>query len=144
MEEEYIVFAEPIGKISGNSYIYRFLFSDNPETIWGDNFNVTPAAGIPGIQPLPQGITKEWRVVSEKKLGTAVKSSWFSMQDCLDGIISLVYGEDENTDIVINFGKNAYDVKEILKNNGIFFQEMEFISEDNNEKEEDFEDELGF
>lgn len=143
MGEDYIVFAEPIGKINGDNYIYRFLFSDTPDIVWGDDFNVTPAAGIPGIHPASEGITKEWRVVSSKKLGTAVKSTWFSMQDCIDGIISLAFSEEENTDIVINFGDSIDKVTDILKNNNIFFQEIAFLGDDKEENEISFDDEEG-
>lgn len=136
---DYIVFAEPIGLISGNGFIYRFLFSDTPEIVWGDRFNVTPAATVPGIQPSSEGITKEWRVVSKEKLGTAVKSTWFSMQDCIDGIISLIFSENDDTDLVINFGDHLEKVEEILNSNGIFFQEVAYLPKDDDNSDISFD-----
>lgn len=134
--EDVIVFAEPIGKIGRDQFVYRFLFSDDPDIIWGDNFNVTPAGGVPNIKPFSDGLTKEWRVVSNEELDTAVKSTWFSLQDCIDGIISLVFSKDEESKVVINFGENIDMVRDILTHNKIQFQEFDYQPEEEIEEKE--------
>lgn len=136
MSEQFLVFAEEIGETHNDEYVYRFLFSPTPEVVWGDKFNVTPAATVPNIQPLPLSLEKEWRVVSKMKLETAVESTWFSMQDCMDEIIALIFSTDENSSVVLRFGEDDDKVREILDENHIFYQEMEYVpNEDENSTE---------
>lgn len=127
MQELYLVFAEELGETQNDEYIYRFLFSPTPEVVWGERFNVTPAAAVSNLIPLPLGIEREWRVVSKMKLETATTSTWFSMQDCMDDIIALVFSTDEEASVVFRFGESDKRVREVLDGNKIFYQEMEYV-----------------
>ena len=86
MEEQlYIVFVERTGEDESGNFFYRILFSDNPDVVWGDNFNVTPAGIIPDLEPDSSTIKKEYMLTTKKRLRTVVESTWFSIQDCIDG-----------------------------------------------------------
>ena len=97
----HLIFADPLGTTPDGNYIYRFLFSEEPEVVWGDKFNITPASAVHGLHPSPETISEEWRVVSPIQLLTAVESDWFSMQDCIDGIIALVFSTDDETSVLL-------------------------------------------
>ena len=108
----YIVFAEKTGKDDSGNHFYRLLFSKNPDIVWGDGFNITPAGIIPDLEPDSSSIDKEFSLVVGRNLTTAVESTWFSMQDCIDGIISLIF--DGNSDKIVNipFGMPFEEVEQ--------------------------------
>ena len=122
----YLVFAEPLGTTHDGNYIYRFLFSEEPEVVWGDKFNITPASAVHNLHPSPETISEEWRVVSPIELLTAVESDWFSMQDCIDGIIALVFSTDDETSVLLRFGAHQIDIRNLFDNKGIFHQTITY------------------
>lgn len=133
METE-LVFIEPIGNVEEN-YVYRFLFSDTPDVVWGNNFNITPAGANAGLAPAGDTISKEYRIVTNIFLDTAVKSTWFSMQDCIDGIIPLAFSTDEDNSIVLPFGISLTKTLEILTKFQIFYQEVKYKEPKSEENE---------
>ena len=134
----YIVFAENTGKDDSGNYFYRLLFSKSPEIVWGDNFNETPAAIIPDLEPDSSSIDKEYLLTTKLHFETAVESTWFSIQDCIDGIISLIFcGEGEKI-VNIQFGTPLEDFRKTVDWFGGTLQEMEYKPKEE-EKEENEE-----
>ena len=96
--EEFLGFVDEIGRTVDGKYIYRFDFTLDTETIWGEYFNVTPSAIIPDLQPDKNALSKQAKAVFPREMVLAKKNYCFSMQDCIDGIIPLIFSEiDENT-----------------------------------------------
>ena len=114
-EKLYIVFAERTGEDESGNYFYRLLFSDNPDVVWGDNFNVTPAGIIPDIEPDSQSIKEECLLTTKIRLKTATESTWFSLQDCIDGIIALLFYGDGDKIVDIPFGMEFNDVERYVE-----------------------------
>ena len=132
--EEYLVYVEYIGCDLDGNYIYKMDFSTQPEVVWGESWNVVPAAICGHIPPDPNTIFKTGKLYSPEELNIAVKSTCFSMQDCIDGIIPLIFSEiDENTleynekPFFIHFGETFTDVENILSAVGITFFEVEEV-----------------
>lgn len=111
----YIVFAERVGSDDEDNYFYRALFSNNPDVVWGDNFEQTPAGIIPDLEPDSSSINKEYMITVKQKLQTATESTWFSLQDCIDGIISLLFDGDSDKIVNIPFGMPISQVEEYVK-----------------------------
>ena len=127
MEEQlYLVFAERIGEDNNGNYFYRLLFSDNPEVVWGNNFNITPAGIIPELEPDSAAINKEFTMTTKIKLETAVESTWFSLQDCIDGIISLLFVVDDDIVVNIPFGFEYDDLLKYIEPLGWKIDEVEY------------------
>ncbi len=139
-DDLYIVFAECIGNDGDDNFFYRLLFSDNPDVVWGDNFNVTPAAIVPDLEPDSSSISKEYMLTSPMKLYTAVDCTCFSLQDCIDGIIALLFNGDAigtGKTASILFGMAYEDVERSVRQFGGEMKEVEYKSK----KEEDGEEE---
>lgn len=137
-DKEYIVFAEKTGEDDGGNHFYRILSSNNPEIVWGDNFEQTPAGIIPDLEPDSQSIVKEYLLTTNLNLQTAVESTWFSLQDCIDGIISLIFcGEGEKI-VNIQFGTPLEDFRKTVDWFGGTLQETEYKPKEE-EKEENEE-----
>ena len=127
MEEQlYIVFAERTGEDESGNFFYRILFSDNPDVVWGDNFNVTPAGIIPDLEPDSSTIKKEYMLTTKKRLRTVVESTWFSIQDCIDGIIALLFYGDGDKIVNIPFGMEFEKVEKYVEWFGGELKEVEY------------------
>lgn len=118
MNEEFLGFVAEIGRTTDRKYIYRFDFTYDPDSLWGEFFNIPPACIVPNLAPDPNCLSHSMKVLSPVKLMTAKENACFSMQDCIDGIIPLCFSEiDDNTieyhhkPLKFNFGENIDDVE---------------------------------
>ena len=122
MEQEYLAFVDEIGRTIDGKYLYRFDYCKDTEIVWGNYFNITPAIIVPNIQPDNNCLSKTEEVISEKKLELAKTNGCFSMQDCIDGIISLCFSQINDDESIyyngeplkFDFGEKLEDVRERL------------------------------
>ena len=93
MNEEYLGFVSEIGRTTDRKYLYCFDFTYDPDSFWGEFFNIPPACIVPELAPDPNCLSHTAKVESPVKLMTAKENTCFSMQDCIDGIIPLCFSE---------------------------------------------------
>lgn len=131
---EYLGFVDEIGRTTDGKYVYRFDFTVDKDTIWGEYFNITPSAIIPDLQADINSLTKQAKVIFPREMVIAKKNFCFSMQDCIDGIIPLIFCEiDEETIIIdekpffIRFGETYENVEKILEKVGLSFFDVEIV-----------------
>lgn len=131
---EYLGFVDEIGRTTDGKYVYRFDFTVDKDTIWGEYFNITPSAIIPDLQADINSLTKQAKVIFPREMVIAKKNFCFSMQDCIDGIIPLIFCEiDEETIIIdekpffIQFGETYENVEKILEKAGLSFFDVEIV-----------------
>ena len=137
--EDFLGFVDLIGRTIDGKYIYRFDFTTDTDVIWGDYFNVTPSGIIPDLQPDKNALSRSGKVIFPREMAIAKRSYCFSMQDCIDGIIPLIFSEiDENTLILdekpffIRFGESFSNVENMLKKIGLEFYEIYEIEKGDN------------
>lgn len=99
---ETLAFVDEVGMTLDGGYLYRFDFTEDSDVVWGDFFNVVPSALIPMLQVDRNCISKTGKVVFPKKMLLAKKSYCFSMQDCIDGILPLIYTEIDGDALMVN------------------------------------------
>lgn len=135
--EEYLVYVEYIGYDLNGNYIYKVDFSTQPEVVWGESWNVVPAAICGHIPPDPNTIFKTGKLYSPEELNIAVKSTCFSMQDCIDGIIPLCFADINNTDLISNgsifrlrFGEHYEDVIKMVNTYELTIKDIENVGDD--------------
>ena len=78
---EYLGFVDEIGRTTDGKYVYRFDFTVDKDTIWGEYFNITPSAIIPDLQADINSLTKQAKVIFPREMVIAKKNFCFSMQD---------------------------------------------------------------
>jgi len=91
MNDEYLGFVAEIGRTTDREYMYRFDYTYDPDSLWGEFFNIPPACIVPELAPDPNCLSHTMKVISPVKLMTAKENACFSMQDCIDGIIPLCF-----------------------------------------------------
>ena len=142
MDEVVLCFVKSVGTdIEGNN-LYEFLFTEEPDTFWGDGFENMPASLRSGLTPMEGSYSIVKTVKTSLKLCLATESCCHSMQDCIDGVIALAYEDisryDEYPDegrLVLHFG-DAYDDVELK----LIKREIRLSDDDVNiDEEEEFD-----
>jgi hypothetical protein len=153
VDKYYLVFVDIVGHNVDGSLVYEFCFSQSPEVVWGENWNATPASIVPQIRPDEQTIDLKARMITKEKFLLAKENTCFSMQDCIDGIIPLLFTDPHDRDtLILRFGMEQEDVEDALS--GIGLELVDYIktkeAQDNdiingliNDLEKQMEDEGG-
>lgn len=129
--EDFLGFVDLIGRTIDGKYIYRFDFTTDTDVLWGEYFNVTPSGIIPDLQPDKNALSRSGKIIFPREMVIAKKNYCFSMQDCIDGIVPLIFSEiDEETleldekPFYIRFGESFNEVKEKLDKVNLDFFEL--------------------
>lgn len=108
MEEEtkdvYLGFIRLIGEENDGYFRYEFIFTDNADEFWGDNFEYKPAGLVNDLIPSDEYITEIHIVKTKIKFDLVQNNMCFGMQDCMDGIVALAF---ENIDEYENYPENG-------------------------------------
>ena len=115
----FLIFINELGPNYKKENIYEFIFSENLEELWGDEWDSVPAHGKPGTPEVPY--IEKVGVLSQStiKLELVQNSDYFGMEHALDKIISLgweifedgVVGDDR---LVFHFGEKLEEVENKL------------------------------
>ena len=111
-EGHYLAFVDYVGNTVDGKHIYRFDFTQATDVVWGENWNVTPAGIVPNISPDQNCLSITAQVLVDGYTYRLAKdNTCFSMQDCIDGILPLLfddpYGEEP---LNLPFGMPLEDV----------------------------------
>jgi len=121
LKDQYLCFIRLVGEEADGLYRYEFIFTDNPDELWGENWEYKPCCLVNDLSPSEEYIT-EVRVVKTKiKFDLIQDNCCFGMQDCLDGIVALAFENidayeeyPENGRLVFMFGDSEEDVEKNL------------------------------
>lgn len=148
--KDYLAFIDEIGSTTDGKFIYRFDFTKDVLSVWGEYFNVVPCAIIPNLQPDENCLSKRAKVIFPVKMAIAKYNCCFSMQDCIDGIFPLMFseiGDDmitfEEKPLFFRFGENFDDIVEKFKKLGLEFFDIEEIENKSDEPIESLINRIG-
>lgn len=132
--DEFLAFVDEVGMTTKGEYIYRFDFTVDKDVVWGDFFNVTPTATIPKLTPDINTLSSTAKAIFPIRLALGRRSYCFSMQDCIDQILPLVFSEisDEELDydgkpFFLMFGTPREKVENIFNELGIEIFDLEEV-----------------
>ena len=130
-DEDFLAFVDLVGKRIDGKYIYRFDFTKSPDIVWGDQWNATPAGIVPNIAPMENCLSLTGQVICGHRYMLAKENTCFSMQDCIDGIIPLLFDEPYDDELmVLPFGIGISEVQEILEERGLALENLKDINEE--------------
>ena len=121
----YLVYINPLNKNYKGEYIYEFIFSNNIEIEFGEEWNNNPASNVE-LTPPPKEFIAKVGVVTGKKieLDLVLNSDYFSMVDAVEDIIALGW-EKESPDfekrLVFHFGETIDSVEAKIKSRNQVF-----------------------
>lgn len=118
----YLVYVNPIGIDSNGLYQYDFFFSETPEIVWGEDWNVACPSACGVMTPESETYSFIKTIKSKHRIFCAQENSCFSMQDMIDGLLSLAFCVvDNNLRYKFNFGEDYINVINKLKENKLEF-----------------------
>ena len=117
----YLGFINFIGTEIDGYNQYEFIFTTHPDEFWGENFNYKPAGLCNGLEPDRKYVQKIVVIKTLINLDLIQDSGCFSVQDCMDGVVSLAYQDLDGLDeypeegrLFLNFGESYNDVERKL------------------------------
>ena len=113
----HLVYINPIGKDSNNLYEYEFFFSETPDIVWGQDWNIACPAACENTLPDPETYSEVKTLKTEIPLFCVQQNTCFSIQDCIDGIICLGYFQTDKGVVKFDFSETIYNVIEKIENN---------------------------
>ena len=117
----HLVYINPIGKNSNDLYEYEFFFSETPDIVWGQDWNIACPAACENTLPDPETYSEVKTLKTEIPLFCVQQNTCFSLQDCIDGIICLGYFQTDKGVVKFDFSETIYNVIEKIENNNFIF-----------------------
>ena len=103
-EQINLCFIRLIGEENDGYYRYEFIFTDNIDEVFGENFEYKPAGLVNDLIPSDEYITEIHIVKTKIKFDLVQNNMCFGMQDCMDGIVALAF---ENIDEYENYPEDG-------------------------------------
>lgn len=120
-DDLYLGFINFIGTEIDGYNQYEFIFTTHPDEFWGENFNYKPAGLCNGLEPDRKYVQKIVVIKTLINLDLIQDSGCFSVQDCMDGVVSLAYQDLDGLDeypeegrLFLNFGESYNNVERKL------------------------------
>lgn len=104
LKDIFLCFIRLIGEENDGYYRYEFIFTDNIDEVWGEDWENKPAGLVNNLIPSDEYITEVHIVKTKIKFDLIQNNNCFGMQDCTDGIIALAY---ENIDDYSEYPSNG-------------------------------------
>lgn len=114
-ETVYLCFIRLIGEENDGYYRYEFIFTDNVDEVFGENFNQKPACLVNGLIVDDKYITEIHIVKMKIKLDLIQDNCCFSISDSYDGIIALAWENVDDYDEYPDDGRIFFRFGETLK-----------------------------
>ena len=103
-EQLNLCFIRLIGEETDGYYRYEFIFTNNIDEVFGENFEFKPCCLVNELIPSDEYITEIKIVKTKIKLDLIQNNCCFGMQDCMDGIVALAF---ENIDAYENYPEDG-------------------------------------
>lgn len=130
MENEYLCFIKYIGQDLDDNNIYDFLFTDDIDNFWGENFEYKPAGLCNELIPDKNTYNIVKTLKTNIKLDLAQESTCLGYQDCIDSIIAVAWENLDNYEeypepirLVFHYGDNLEDVEIQLSKRNLLLEE---------------------
>lgn len=120
-EELYLCFIRLIGEENDGYYRYEFIFTNDVDNVFGEDFDQKPACLVNNLMVDDEYITEIHIVKMKIKLDLIQDNCCFSISDCYDGIISIAWQSLEGLEeypqdgrIFFKFGETIEEVENKL------------------------------
>ena len=119
--DKVLVYVRPANKYTDGTYEYDFFFSETPDIVWGNDWDIDNPVSCGDIAPDKITYSDIKRVKTYLPFKTIEETSCYSMEYAINGIVALAWIDIENLEeypqngrCVFHFGDNIDKVKSIL------------------------------
>ena len=120
-EELYLCFIRLIGEESSDYYRYEFIFTNDVDNVWGEDFDEKPACLANNLMVSDEFITEVHVVKTKIKFDLIQDNCCFSISDCYDNICAIAWENLDEYDeyppdgrIFFRFGETFKEVEDKL------------------------------
>ena len=124
----YVIYVQEVGKDNDNNYVYEFLISEDPDSVWVDSWNELPVCNEQDTKPSEDDYDYVKELRTDIKLSLGQNNCCVSFMDVKDNIAALAYEDlseaEEYPDprIVILYGDPLDEVEEMLGKRNLFMK----------------------
>jgi hypothetical protein len=124
----YVIYVQEVGKDNDNNYVYEFLISEEPDSVWVDSWNELPVCNEQDTKPSEDDYDYVKELRTDIKLSLGQNNCCVSFMDVKDNIAALAYEDlseaEEYPDprIVILYGDPLDEVEEMLAKRNLFMK----------------------
>lgn len=129
MEDEYLCWVNLIGETAEGLYTYEFLFSSNPDEVFGDDFENKPMGLCHDLKPYEESYNVVKTLKTNLQLDLVQNNCCFGFTDCVDGIIAICWenidGYEEYPDyrLILHYAETFDEVQKKLAEKQLLFEE---------------------
>lgn len=116
----YVVYVQEVGKDNDGNYVYEFLISEDPDSIWMDSWNEIPVCNETDVKPSQDYYDYVKELRTDIKLSLGQNNCCVSFMDIKDNIAAIAYEDLSEAEeypeprIVILYGDPLDEVEEML------------------------------
>ena len=116
----YVVYVQEVGKDNDGNYVYEFLISEDPDSVWMDSWNEIPVCNETDVKPSQDYYDYVKELRTDIKLSLGQNNCCVSFMDIKDNIAAIAYEDLSEAEeypeprIVILYGDSLDEVEEML------------------------------
>lgn len=116
----YVVYVQEVGKDNDGNYVYEFLISEDPDSVWMDSWNEIPVCNETDVKPSQDYYDYVKELRTDIKLSLGQNNCCVSFMDIKDNIAAIAYEDLSEAEeypeprIVILYGDPLDEVEEML------------------------------
>ena len=124
----YVIYVQEVGKDNDNNYVYEFLISEDPDSVWVDNWNELPVCNEKDTKPSEDDYDYVKELRTDIKLSLGQDNCCVSFMDIKDNIAALAYEDLTDAEeypeprIVILYGDSLDEVEKMLAERNLFMK----------------------
>lgn len=113
----YVIYVQEVGLDSDNNHVYEFLISEDPDSVWVDNWNEKCAGNELDLTPNEEDYSYVKELRTDIKLDLGQKNLCLSFMDIKDNIMALAWENIDEAEeypeprIVIHYGQPLDEVE---------------------------------
>lgn len=123
-----VIYVQKIGQDNDGNYVYEFLISEDPDSVWVENWNEVPVCNEADTRPSQNDYDYVKELRTDIKLTLGQDNCCVSFMDIKDNIAALAYedisGYEEYPEprLVIQYGDSLDYVEEMLAKRDLYMK----------------------
>ena len=124
----YVIYVQEVGKDNDDNYVYEFLISEDPDSVWVNNWNEVPVCNESNTKPADDDYDYVKELRTDIKLILGQNNCCVSFMDIKDNIAALAYEDLSEAEeypeprIVILYGDPLDEVEEMFAKRNLFMK----------------------
>lgn len=123
-----VIYVQEIGQDNDGNYVYEFLISEDPDSVWVENWNEVPVCNESDTKPSQDDYDYVKELRTDIKLTLGQDNCCVSFMDIKDNIAALAYEDISSYEeypeprLVVQYGDSLDYVEEMLAKRDLYMK----------------------